>query len=159
MTQEELERKRELEREERLAKMRELVEKSSKQTALDLSMSVPDEDAPIETIDFSSTANPDESHKIYYQIQSILKSNLPIGTDNVTKSLRAIIREEKNIFLNRGKFKDANGVRHSDGRMTFIEPFLSEALKICLVWVSTGAQPYDLYEKFLDKNKELGYYD
>ena len=147
------------EREKRLAEIQELVNKANKQPSVELPELFDDEDLGLESIDFSTNANPDKSHKIYYQIQSILKNSLPKGSDTATKKLRETIYEEKNIFLNRGNFKDAFGVRHSDGRMTFIEPFLSEALKITLAWVSNGANPYEVYEAFYDKNRELGYYN
>jgi hypothetical protein len=158
MTEEEI-KKLEQEREERLAKMRALVEKSNEQAAVSIPFPTNNEDAPLEKIDFKDVANPEESYKLYYQIQNILKNNLPKGLDNATKKLREDIYEEKNVFLNRGKFKDANGIRHSDGRMTFIDPFLTEALNIVLTWVANGAQPFDIFVAFYDKNKELGYYD
>lgn len=158
MSEDEL-KKAESAREARLKEIQELVAKANKQQSIELPLPIEDEDLGLESIDFSTNANPEESHKIWYQIESILKNNLPKGNDTLTKKLRATIREEKNIFLNRGKFKDAKGTRHSDGRMTFIEPFLSQALKITINWVSNGANPYALFEAFYDKNKELGYYD
>ncbi|OJW13444.1 hypothetical protein [Mucilaginibacter sp. 44-25] len=155
----ELANKAEQERLARLEKLKELVEKANNQPSVEIPFTQPDEDLGLEGIDFSTNADPDKSHQIYYQIQNILKNNLPKGSDSATKELRAIIREEKNIFLNRGKFKNAYGIRGSDGRMTFIEPFLSEALQISLNWVANGAQPFDLYQSFLDRNTELGYYN
>ena len=158
MTEDEM-KKIEAEREIRLAEMKDLVAKANKQEPVELPFDLASEDIPLEGIDFSGSADPEKSYKLFYQIQSILKNNLPKGSDAATKKLRKDIFEEKNIFLNRGKFKDANGIRHSDGRMTYIEPFLTQALDIVLKWVSNGAQPFDVFVSFYDKNKELGYYD
>ncbi len=158
MSEDEL-KKAESAREARLKEIQELVAKANKQQSIELPLPTEDEDLGLESIDFSTNADPDKSWKIYYQIEGVFRNNLPQGNDSVTKKLRALIREEKNVFLNRGKFKDAKGIRHSDPRMSFIEPYLSEALKITIDWVSNGANPYALFEAFYDKNKELGYYD
>lgn len=63
--------------------------------------------------------NPEEKYNIYYKgIRKLLMDYLPKGKE--FKEVREIIYDEKNIFLNSGKRKsDNNGIRKSDGRMTF----------------------------------------
>ena len=68
---------------------------------------------------------------------------LPKGKDY--KQLRDIIYDEKNVFLNLGKKKsDNNGIRKSDGRMTY-QPVMNEILEIIIIWVGESQNPFDLY--------------
>lgn len=110
-------------------------------------------DASIITND---TANPDKSHRLYYSIKRLLETNLPKGQQN--KQLRQLILDEKNLFLNRGIQKDKNGIRGSDGRMTYIPNFLEEAFNIVARWISSGGSSFDLYLAFWNINEERGYH-
>jgi hypothetical protein len=101
-------------------------------------------------------ADPTTSHKIYYAIRRLLIEYLPKGKEN--KSLRQKIYDEKNLFLNRGIDKRPDGIRGSDGRMTYIDPFLKETLKIVADWIATGANSFDIWKAFWDLNEEKGYH-
>lgn len=133
-------------------------ETSSQQMDLFLGQVLGDEDIDI-GFDFSGltdTANPDKSHKIFYGIRRLLIDYLPKGEEN--KKLRQKIYDEKNLFLNRGIEKGANGIRGSDGRMAYIEQFLVEAFKVVADWVSKGANAYDIWFAFWDLNEQRGYH-
>ena len=75
--------------------------------------------------------NPEEKYNLYYVgIRRLLMDYLPKGKDN--EQLRNIIYDEKNVFLNLGKKKsDNNGIRKSDGRMTY-QPVMNEILDIII---------------------------
>lgn len=100
--------------------------------------------------------NPEEKYSLYYSgIRSLLMEHLPKGKEN--KELRDIIYDEKNIFLNLGKRKsDNNGVRKSDGRMTY-QPVMNEILEIIIDWVSGSQNPFTLYKAFYQLNERHGY--
>lgn len=100
--------------------------------------------------------DPEEKYSTYYTgIRNILMKYLPSGADN--KELRDLIYDEKNIFLNRGKKKsDNNGIRKSDGRMTYQE-YMSEMLDAITTWVSESQVPFDLYNMLYDLNERHGY--
>ncbi|AWG22657.1 hypothetical protein FFWV33_14530 [Flavobacterium faecale] len=100
--------------------------------------------------------NPEEKYNIYYKgIRKLLMEYLPKGKDY--KEIRDIIYDEKNIFLNNGKRKsDNNGVRLSDGRMTF-QVNMNEILDIIVSWISDSQNPFDLYRLFYDLNEKFGY--
>ncbi|WP_298734363.1 hypothetical protein [uncultured Chitinophaga sp.] len=100
--------------------------------------------------------NPDEKYNLYYRgIRKLLLDHLPKGNDN--KEMREIIYDEKNIFLNQGKRKsDNNGIRKSDGRMTY-QPLMNELLEIIVKWVADSQNPFDLYRELYDLNERHGY--
>lgn len=100
--------------------------------------------------------SPEEKHNIYYNgITKLLKDHLPKGKDY--KQMRDIIYDEKNIFLNLGKRKsDNNGVRGSDGRMTF-QPVMNEILDIIISWVGGSQNPFEIYKQFYLLNEKHGY--
>ncbi len=100
--------------------------------------------------------NPEEKYNIYYKgIRNILMQYLPKGKD--FKEAREIIYDEKNIFLNLGKKKsDNNGIRGSDGRMTF-QNSMNEILDIIVKWVADSQNPFELYKLFFDLNEKFGY--
>lgn len=102
------------------------------------------------------TANPAESHRLYYGMMRLLKDNLPKGPEN--KKLRNFIYVEKSLFLNRGIAENENGIKGSDERMTYLTPFLAQAFNIIVDWVKTGANPYDAYVAFWDANEENGFH-
>ena len=100
--------------------------------------------------------NPEEKYNIYYKgIRKLLMDYLPKGKE--FKEVRGIIYDEKNIFLNAGKRKsDNNGIRKSDGRMTF-QPVMNEILDIIIKWVGESQNPFVIYREFYDLNEKHGY--
>ncbi|ASZ13707.1 hypothetical protein KTO58_05680 [Chitinophaga pendula] len=100
--------------------------------------------------------NPDEKYNLYYKgIRKLLIDHLPKGEDY--KEMREIIYDEKNIFLNLGKRKcDNNGIRKSDGRMTY-QPVMNEILDIVVKWVADSQSPFDIYREFYELNERHGY--
>lgn len=99
--------------------------------------------------------NPEQKYNSYYGTRSLLKKFLPKGDDN--KQLRDIIYDELNVFLNLGKKKsDNNGIRKSDGRMTY-QPVMNEIQEIILKWVENSQNPFDLYCLFYELNEKHGY--
>lgn len=103
------------------------------------------------------TADPDRSYKLYYGIRRLLMDYLPKGKSN--KELRQKVYDEKNLFLNRGESLNEQGVRGSDGRMTYISTFLEIAFNTVAKWVSEGANPYDIWQSFYDLNEEKGFHN
>jgi hypothetical protein len=78
--------------------------------------------------------DPEEKYNLYYRgIRKLLLDYLPKGKE--FKEARDIIYDEKNIFLNLGKRKsdNSNGLRKSDGRMTF-QPVMNEILDVIVKW-------------------------
>jgi hypothetical protein len=100
--------------------------------------------------------NPEEKYNIYYKgIRKLLMEYLPKGKEY--KEIRDIIYDEKNIFLNNGKRKsDNNGIRLSDGRMTF-QTNMNEILEIIVKWISDSQNPFDIYKLFYELNENSGY--
>lgn len=100
--------------------------------------------------------DPEEKYNLYYRgIRKLLLDYLPKGKE--FKEARDIIYDEKNIFLNLGKRKsDHNGIRKSDGRMTF-QPVMNEILDIIVKWVSESQNPFDLYREFYELNERHNY--
>jgi hypothetical protein len=100
--------------------------------------------------------NPEEKYQLYYiGIRRLLMDFLPKGKE--FKQLRDIIYDEKNVFLNLGKKKsDNNGIRKSDGRMTY-QPVMNEILEIIIDWVGESQNPFDLYKAFYDLNEKHNY--
>ena len=80
---------------------------------------------------------------------------LPKGKE--FKEARQLIYDEKNVFLNRGKKKsDNDGIRKSDGRMTYQE-FMNEMLDLITMWASQSQNPIDLYNMLYDLNEKHNY--
>lgn len=100
--------------------------------------------------------NPEEKYNLYYNgIRRLLMNFLPKGKDY--KEIRDIIYDEKNIFLNLGKRKsDNNGIRKSDGRMTY-QPIMNEILDIIVEWVGNSQNPFIIYKSFYELNEKHGY--
>lgn len=109
----------------------------------------------------NDTANPDESWRTYYTMMAALKRNLPRDPDKAKdaeyKILRRHVYDEKSLFLNRGKVKDARGIKGSDERQAYIGNFLQIALNTVKKWVESGGTPFDIYKAFYDLNVERGY--
>jgi hypothetical protein len=100
--------------------------------------------------------NPEEKYQAYYMgIQKILMQYLPSG--KAFEDERRLIYDEKNIFLNRGRKKsDNNGVRGSDGRMTY-QPIMNEMVDLIIKWVTESQNPYNLYIMLFELNEKHGY--
>lgn len=100
--------------------------------------------------------NPEEKYNLYYNgIRRLLMNFLPKGKDY--KEIRDIIYDEKNIFLNLGKRKsDHNGIRKSDGRMTY-QPIMNEILDLIVEWVGNSQNPFVLYKSFYELNEKHSY--
>lgn len=100
--------------------------------------------------------NPEEKYNIYYSgIRKLLMDYLPKGRE--FKEMRAIIYDEKNIFLNLGKRKSDNrGIRKSDGRMTY-QPVMNEILDIIVEWVANSQNPFYIYREFYQLNERHNY--
>jgi hypothetical protein len=128
-----------------------------------------DLDTTYEDIAPNITANPDESHRLYYTMMMTMRSNLPKAdnrrpitlerkkANDQIKKFNEAIYSEKKLFLNRGKEVDKNGIRGSDERQGYIPEFLQVAFDVVHKWVSTGANPLDLFIAFYELNKERGY--
>lgn len=103
----------------------------------------------------NDTADPEKSHRLYYGMRRLMMDNLPKGKDN--KKLRQFVYDEKNLFLNRGKELDKDGIRGSDGRMTFAT-FLEIAFQISAEWIKQEANPIVLWQMFYDENEKFGFH-
>lgn len=155
LTEEELqkiekERTEEMEREAILLKADEIKEETFNFN-LDGQVELKNEmaDLVLEEID-----NPEEKYQLYYKvINRLLMKHLPKG--DAYKDARELIYEEKNTFLT-GKRKDERGIRHADGRMSYI-PNMNELVNIITEWITVHGTPYDLYIRLRDLNVEKGY--
>lgn len=132
--------------------------KSSHQLDLMSNVEIGDEDIDLgfDTSNLNDTADPQTSYRLYYGIRRLLIDNLPKGKHN--KKLRQYIYDEKNLFLNRGLEIKDNGIRGSDGKMTYIILFLKEAFDTVASWVSTGANAFEIYNAFYEMNEERGFH-
>ena len=99
--------------------------------------------------------DPEEKYQLYYKgIRKVLMQFLPRGKSFAKE--RQIIYDEKNIFLNRGKAKNRDGIRGSDGRMTFNDD-MNVMADLVSDWVMTSQDPVDLYQRLFDLNEQYGY--
>lgn len=111
----------------------------------------------IESYAIGDIDDPDKKHDIYYKgIRKLLIDELPKGKS--WKDARELVYDENNILINRGNKKDERGIRGSDGRMAYITD-LEMSLSIISEWILERGTPFQLYEKFREKNIELGYHD
>jgi hypothetical protein len=131
-------------------------EKQGKQIRIDLESGTLAEIDELRQLLGKQAEDPEEKYSIYYTgIRNILMKYLPSGKEN--EELRQLLYDEKNIFLNRGKKKsDNNGVRRSDGRMTYQE-YMSEMLDVVTKWVSESQVPIDLYHALYELNENHRY--
>lgn len=148
-------------KEEIIAKIKQLSDRARETGSQQLDLipaELGDEDIDLgfDTALLKDTADPEESYRLYYGIRRLLMDNLPPGKPN--KKLRQSVYDEKNMFLNRGENIKPNGVRGSDGRQTYIQPFLREAFTAVTNWIMTGANPFDIFMAFRTMNEEKGYY-
>ena len=132
-------------------------QKKGKQLRIDIVKGEIKEVNEVKEILKGNSENPEEKYNLYYNgIGKILKKYLPKGEE--FKEERQLIYDEKNIFLNRGKKKsdNENGVRKSDGRMTY-QPIMGEILDIISEWASTSQNPFDLYTNLYSLNDKHNY--
>jgi hypothetical protein len=132
-------------------------QKKGRQLRIDITQGDIKEVNEIREILKGNADNPEEKYNIYYKgIGRILKRYLPKGPE--FKEDRDLIYDEKNIFLNRGKKKsdNENGIRKSDGRMTY-QPVMGEILDIISEWASNSQNPFDLYNSLYDLNEKHNY--
>jgi len=138
----------------------EMLQKSNEKVGRQLSINT--EKGSLEEIDElrvligNDFENPEEKYNLYYKgIRQLLMDYLPKGKE--FKEVRNIIYDEKNIFLNLGKRKsDNNGIRKSDGRMTF-QPVMNEILDIIIKWIGDSQNPFDIYRQFYELNEKHKY--
>ncbi|MCE7063165.1 hypothetical protein [Dyadobacter sp. CY343] len=144
---------------DRLEEMKKLIEQSKDMTSIQPLLfpleELGDEDISFDSNIFSDIADPDKSHRLFFTMRRMLIDNLPRGKEN--KALRQQIYDQKNLFLNRGKALDKNGIRHSSGQMTYISTFLEPAFNVTADWVKSGGGPMDIFMAFYDLNKANGF--
>ncbi len=105
---------------------------------------------------FGDIDDPEKKYDVYYHgIEKLLKL-YPKPVDKIGKKAFKIIREEKNIFLNRGK-KLVKGFRKGDARMAFI-PDMEAAANIIQSNYLTGGNLFELFMAFREENIKLGYF-
>ncbi len=141
---------------ERLELLQKANEKTGKQLTINSETGSLEEFDELRQLVGKEFENPEEKYQLYYNgIRRLLMDFLPKGKDY--KQLRDIIYDEKNVFLNLGKKKsDNNGIRKSDGRMTY-QPVMNEILEIIIIWVGESQNPFDLYRDFYNLNEKHGY--
>ena len=100
--------------------------------------------------------DPEEKYNVYYKgVEKLLKKFLPEG--DKYKSAREVIREEKKIFLTRGKKLNEKGVRGADSRMAYIQD-MEEIMNLITKWAFESRNYFELYSLLREKNKKLGYH-
>lgn len=141
---------------ERLEILQKANEKIGKQLSINSETGSLEEIDELRTLIGKEFENPEEKYNIYYKgIRKLLMDYLPKGKE--FKEVRDLIYDEKNIFLNNGKRKsDNNGIRLSDGRMTF-QTNMNEILDIIIKWISDSQNPFEIYRLFYELNEKLGY--
>lgn len=101
--------------------------------------------------------NPQSKHTLYYHgIEKMLR--LITGKGKKSDVSFDILREEKNIFLSRGKHKNDKGVRNFDVRQAY-EADMESAYNIIVNAITSGMNAYDLYVEFRNQNINSGYYN
>jgi len=141
---------------ERLELLQKANEKTGRQLSINIDIGNLEEVDELKQLIGKDFENPEEKYLIYYKgIRKLLMDYLPKGKE--FKEIRDIIYDEKNIFLNLGKRKsDNNGIRKSDGRMTF-QPVMNEILDIVVKWVAESQNPFVIYRNFYELNEKHGY--
>jgi len=99
--------------------------------------------------------NPEKKYNLYYKgIERTLKNHLPKGKEFA--KARSYVREEKCVFLTRGKRLNEQGIRNMDSRMGYIED-ADKMLKLIMKWVSKNGTMVELHNEIRDLNISLGY--
>ena len=105
---------------------------------------------------FGDIDDPEKKYEIYYHgIEKLLKL-YPKPIDKNGKKAFKLIREEKNIFLNRGK-KLRNGIRKGDARMAYIAD-MEVAANVIQANYLNGGNLFELFMAFREQNIRLGYF-
>jgi hypothetical protein len=100
--------------------------------------------------------DPDEKYNVYYKgVERLLREFLPKG--DKFKAARDLIREEKIIFLTRGKKLDAKGIRGRDSRMAYIQD-MEDVMNLITKWAFESRNYFELYSLLREKNEQLGYH-
>ncbi len=103
----------------------------------------------------AAVEDPEKKYRIYYNgIQKLLLQHLPKGKK--FEKQRGWIYDEKNIFLSRGKAKNASGIRGGDGRMTF-QPDMQQILDEVVAWILSRGTMVDIYDRLWQLNERMGY--
>mgnify|MGYP006430529819 CR=1 FL=1 len=142
---------------EDVRRLQEQAEKSridGKQLDLEWSSDEEEDEDPLGDEALKDVQNPQEAHDLYYAIRRELMQGLPSREEN--KELRQFVYDEKNLYLNRGKEKDENGIRGSDGRQAYLS-HLTTALHTTREWRQQGGNAMDIYMSFRELNEEAGY--
>jgi hypothetical protein len=141
-----------------LKKIESLAKRADENKGFELGLETEFSKEEVLKLDFvDNKQNPDESYKLYYAIEGVLKSNLPTGPEN--EKIRTFVREEKIIFLTGGKKKDKNGLRGADSRQAYISSHLEVALNTLIEWLQEGTGTYELFLKFRNLNIQYGYFE
>src|SRR5690554_3510779 len=138
---------------ERLELLQKANEKTGKQLTINSETGNLEEFDELRQLVGKEFENPEEKYQLYYNgIRKLLMDFLPKD-----EQIRRVIYDEKNVFLNLGKKKsDNNGIRKSDGRMTY-QPIMNEILEVIIKWVGESQNPFDLYRDFYELNEKHGY--
>jgi hypothetical protein len=141
---------------ERMELLRQAAETTGKQLQFDSFNSELKEVDELRALISAQFDNPEKKHQAYYKgIRKVLMKYLPSGKN--FKQARDIIYDEKNVFLNLGKKKsDNNGIRGSDGRMTY-QPVMDEMVDLISKWLLTSQNPFTLYYALYELNEKHGY--
>lgn len=141
---------------ERLEMLQGARKKQGKQLRVSIESGTVEEIDEMRTLLKKKTENPEEKYKMYYLgMTNLLRKYLPKGKE--FQEGRQLIYDEKNVFLNLGKKKsDNNGIRKSDGRMTY-QVKMGEMLDVITKWVSTSQNPTDLFAELYELNEKYGY--
>lgn len=138
---------------ERLELLQKANEKTGKQLTINSETGNLEEFDELRQLVGKEFENPEEKYQLYYNgIRKLLMDFLPKD-----EQIRRVIYDEKNVFLNLGKKKsDNNGIRKSDGRMTY-QPVMNEILEVIIKWIGESQNPFDLYRDFYELNEKHGY--
>ncbi|MER0442192.1 hypothetical protein [Emticicia sp. W12TSBA100-4] len=99
--------------------------------------------------------DPEKKHEIYYKgIERLLKRMIP-SRNAKFKEIKEFVREEKNIYLTRGKEKGQNGRRNADPRMAYLTD-METVFNTLIDCYSINATPMQIFQEFeklnIDKN-------
>jgi hypothetical protein len=155
------EEQKKLEREKRRREIEEILSeantKTGEQLVLDELGAVKSQDELKEFALGHIPDDPEEKYNVYYKgIEKLLKKFLPEG--DKYKAAREVIREEKKIFLTRGKKLNEKGIRGADSRMAYIQD-MEEIMNLITKWAFESRNYFELYSLLRDKNENLGYHN
>jgi len=138
-----------------LEEIRKLAEESDRNSGLSLGLEMEFEKELVQLNLIDDNQNPQESYRLYYAIEGILRTHLPPTS---VSEFAKYVREEKNIFLTGGKKKDFSGRRGADSRQAYISTHLEIALNELLRWMQESGNKFDLFLLFRTLNIKYGYF-